>query len=591
MHSTTTTTSRTTAAMAPILALLLVAAAPLDAAPTGLESPLELAAGEAVITLLGTNDVHGGLEPSVKKGARLGGYEWFAGYASAVRAHMNRVYGHKGQVILLDAGDAAQGTLLSNFSEGMLVVSLMNEVGFSAAVAGNHGFDFGPVGWQQDIVAPGDPDGDPLGALKQTIRAASFPFLGANVTTAAGKPLAELPPYVLLDAYGKRRVAIIGLENPMTPVTTVPENVEGLKFGKGADELKKTVEALLESGKADVFVLIMHEGDGASNSMASFLKSLPRRSDGQPLVDAVIAGHSHFVNDMSAAGIPYVQSSSGGRQFGLIQLVVKKDPRSGRLAVQRKRTRQKAGIPVVPNKGTFLGEPVEADAKVARVLAEARKQVAGIAGRELCTLSGELPSEGGRLQDSAAGNMVADMMRRAAKTEIAVINSGDIRSGLPSGQINYEHLFSAVPKNIRLITVPRLPVDLLVKNLERSVRSCGRRGALQVSGLVVEFSRDCSSPSGGEDRDARLLKLTTTDGQILYEKKGNGRDIVSDRPISMATTDFLMSGGAGYGHFKGVPARNETLALREAVADAMAAERKLESRQFAPGRYRNRSEN
>src|SRR5579862_7443944 len=166
----------------PVLALLLCPGALCADQPTPFDTPIKLAPNEAVVTVIGTNDVHGGVEPSVKDGQRLGGYDWFAGYVAAVRAHVNKVYGEQGQTLLLDAGDAASGTLLSNFTEGMLLASLMNRVGYNASIPGNHAYDYGPIGWLFNIVTPGKTDDDPLGALRRFIRALSFPCLAANVT-------------------------------------------------------------------------------------------------------------------------------------------------------------------------------------------------------------------------------------------------------------------------------------------------------------------------------------------------------------------------------------------------------------------------
>lgn len=564
-----------------LLALLLIPA--LALAQTGLEVPLELAADESVLFVVGTNDIHGGFETSERDGKALGGFQWFAGYMAALRAHAENVYGRQSAVVLLDGGDAAQGTLLSNFSEGQLAIKLMNAVGYNAAVPGNHAYDFGPEGWQVDSVPTGE-DGDPLGALRKMLKASTFPFLAANVTDLKDKPVAELPPFTLVPVRDKRKVALIGLENPATPATTVRENVAGLKFTPGKDELKQLVDELQASGKADVFVLVMHEGDSKNPSMRQFLADLPRRADGQPLLDAVIAGHSHFTNDSASAGIPYVQSGANGRMFGVIQLVLKKGA-DGRLSVNRKRTRQKGGIPIEPKKGKFLGEPVEPDAKVARLLEAGRKQVDDIASRKLCVAPEEVSYADGRTSDSQMGNLLADLMREAAGTDIAVINSGDVRNGLPRGQITYEDLFQVVPKNVRLITLARCPIENLVKNMHSSIESCGRRGAIQFSGLRVEFKRDCSAPVAGVDKNAELVRLVTDDGKVLYELK-NGKPVFARTPVSVATTDFMMEGGAGYQHFKGLPVAKDA-ALRDEVAQRLVKAKKLDPRSYARGRYKN----
>ena len=566
-----------------LLALALFVPAAFAASPTGLEEPLKLSADESVLFVTGTNDIHGGFEPSSRDNLTLGGFQWLAGYLAALRAHCDKVYGQKGSVVLLDGGDAAQGTLLSNFSEGMLAIKLMNEVGYSAAVPGNHAYDFGPEGWQVDAVPAGG-DGDPLGALRKMIKASAFPFLGANVTDLKDKPLPELPAYTLLPVRDHRKVALIGLENPATPATTVRENVAGLKFSPGVDEVKKLVDDLQSSGKADVFVLVMHEGDSKTPSMKTFLAGLPKRADGQPLLDAVIAGHSHFVNDAKEADIPYVQSSANGRMFGIIQLVLKKGT-DGRLSVERNRTRQKGGIPIEPKQGTFLGEAVDADAKIAKMIADARKSVDSIASRVLCSTPDAISYTDGRTSDSAMGNLLADMMRAAAGTDIAMINSGDVRFGLPKGTITYEDLFEVVPKNVQLVTIEKCPIDKLVKNMHASIESCGRRGALQFSGIKVEFKRDCSAPVMGVDKNAQLTKIVTDAGKVLYELKGD-QPVFSKEPVSVATTDFMMEGGAGYVFFKDLPT-TAPKALRDEVADQLVKVKKLKPADYAPGRYRN----
>lgn len=572
-------------------AFLALALAPaLAAAPTGLEDPLPLGPDEGLVTLVGTNDLHGGLTPSDKDGRVLGGLDWFAGYLAALRAHHARHYRDRATVHLLDAGDAIQGTLLSNHSEGRLMTRVMGALGYQAAIAGNHGYDFGPVGWQVDRVLPGATDANRLGALEALAAMAAFPILAANVTRkATGAPHPRFPSHVLVPAPFGRTLALIGLENPQTPRTTLPDNVRELAFGEGLEETRALVDRLHAAGTADLFVALFHEGDGKTRGLADWLARLPRRADGAPLLDAVIAGHSHALNDAVAADVPYVQSGAGGRLFGVLQLPVVRDRASGRLAVQAARRRQKAGIPIVPRPGTFLGEPVARDPAVTALIEAGRREIDALAGRVLATSPAAFTRDQGRVADSAAGNLLADMMRRVARTEVAVINSGDLREGLPAGTVTYEHLFAAVPKNLALMVMPQLPVSLLVKNLERSVVTCGRRGALQVSGITLTLRRDCETEAAretGDDRTARLLKLVTATGRVLFERRADGTVFFDPDPVSVATSDFVMEGGAGYPGFPAPAAEPGPVPLREAVADAIAARGTLDPAEHAVGRYR-----
>lgn len=542
---------------------------------TAFDRPQSLADGESVLLLVGTNDVHGS----------IGRLPQFGGYLDAARAHLQKAYGaERSTLLVLDAGDAMQGTLVSNHSEGQLVVRAMSALGYTAAIAGNHGFDFGPSGWTTDKCPAGSPAScDPLDALRRSVSAATFPFLGANVMRRSdGKTLDFLPPSTIVEHQG-RGIAIIGLENRFTDRTTVPENVAALRFGAGVDELREEVERLDRTGEADVFVLVMHEGDSDTTSMKRFLESLPRRANGAPLVDAAIAGHSHRINDAVANDIPYIQSGANGEMFGVVELLMKKDG-AGRLSIDRARTRTQAAIPIVDPPTSFLQEPVIERAEVRAIVKAADDEIRALASEELATTPTPISRSGGRLADSEIGNVIADAMRRATQTDIAMINGGDVRDDIAAGAVTFEELFRVLPKNLELAVVDEMPMERVLENMRLAIRSCGRRGAMQISGITVVFRRNCDAAVDGEDRDAVLLALLTDDGQALYRRDGD-RDVFARPSVRVATTDFVLGGGAGYGHFIGITPSRPVLALRDEVAGDMKHQRALDRATFVRGRY------
>src|SRR2546423_120619 len=83
-------------------------------------------AGQA-LTIVGINDTHGALLQTappkwIASGTSdgIGGADWFAGYLNAIRGEAG------GAVIVLDAGDAFQGTLISNHFGGRSVTDVYN---------------------------------------------------------------------------------------------------------------------------------------------------------------------------------------------------------------------------------------------------------------------------------------------------------------------------------------------------------------------------------------------------------------------------------------------------------------------------------
>src|ERR1043165_2476669 len=224
------------------------------------------------VVVVGTTDVHGwvaghrdprppsrGAPPAARAWSAApaaapppsGALPLFASYVEALRA------ANPGRVVLVDSGDVFQGTLESNYFEGKPLADPYNAPGYSGVAIGNHEFDYGPAGREKSV--PRDPGDDPLGALKERVAQAKFPFLSANITEkATGKTPAWLKRSAIADVGGVK-VGIIGLTTPETPVTTMPVNVASLSFN---DPVKAAVEeaANLRAHGADAVIVIAHMG-------------------------------------------------------------------------------------------------------------------------------------------------------------------------------------------------------------------------------------------------------------------------------------------------------------------------------------------
>ena len=114
------------------------------------------------------------------------------------------------------------------------------------------------------------------------------------------------------------RVALIGLDHPLTPETTTVENVDDLCFADEFEIYKDVRQKLAD--QADVFVLIIHNGNSNNDKDASRLVERIAKLPGGG-VDAVISGHTHFTYNEKVNGIPVIQSGFGGGKFGRIDLV------------------------------------------------------------------------------------------------------------------------------------------------------------------------------------------------------------------------------------------------------------------------------
>ena len=301
------------------------------------------------ITILATNDFHGAVEPSEVRipgypVKTVGGMSFWSGVVQSIREGIRTKLGDDcGGVLVVDAGDQFQGTLLSNFSEGELMFDLMNRVGYDAVVPGNHDYDFGPAGWLEDQVSSRTTDKDPRGVIKSLASRAKFTLISANtylkdslldlnghsvpvesvgcktdqlIDWSRARRVEFAQPYVI-KTVATTRVALIGLDNVQTPKTTTAANVSDLCFRDPFTEYMALREEL--KNRADVFVIVMHDGDTKNDfNMSSLVKKIlaadPRG------VDAVVAGHTHFVNEVNFNGVPAIQSGANGERFGRIDL-------------------------------------------------------------------------------------------------------------------------------------------------------------------------------------------------------------------------------------------------------------------------------
>lgn len=502
------------------------------------------------LSLIGTNDVHGWAAAQTEKfpngELRFGGLAAFASYVAALRAD------NPGGVVLVDAGDMFQGTLLSNLSEGRVIIEMFNALGYDAAAVGNHEFDYGPEG--PAPVANKDAP-DPFGALKARIAQAKFPILSANIyETASGQRPAWLPGdgTVLLERKGLK-VGIVGLTTPQTPTVTTPINVATLSFTPLADEAKAAAGRLRARG-ADVVIAVMHAGgrcpsaahahdlsgcDADVGEVFGMMNALPPGT-----LDAVVAGHSHALLGHFINGTPVIESYSFGRAFGLVELFI--DPATKKVLAEQtaitpaievcetwdeatrncnvKQLKARAAE-VKPVPATFRGQPVVPDASLLALLAPAQAAVEELQHKPLGL---DVPADLTRAyeKESPLGDVFADGLRGAAGADFALMNPGGFRADLRAGPLTYGAVYEVIPfdNTVAIVTVNAAQLGSLL-----TAAYGARKGAFQVSGLEVKL-KQCLVPD-------RLLSFTLPGGKKLDPKK----------KYRVAMPDFLARGGDGLG--------------------------------------------
>ena len=276
-------------------------------------------------TILHTNDFHGQLEPS---GSNPGSAR-IATYVNGVRTALGA-----SNVMLVDAGDEMQGSLLSNLGDGTATgkgiptIATYNAMGYQVATFGNHEFDWGQFN------------------LANRTTEATYPYVTANIvqkdtadcaTSGWTLPTFADAPYQIVDVGSPTsvKVAFIGVTTTETPTITVSTATAGLCFKDPADSIVHYYDAMKAAG-ADVIVVLSHLGfnDGGygygipvygDKTLATKLNTA-----GKP-VNLIIGGHSHTNMLTQTPPLPtgYVvgnttigQAYYNGRQVGRADVTV-----------------------------------------------------------------------------------------------------------------------------------------------------------------------------------------------------------------------------------------------------------------------------
>jgi 5'-nucleotidase len=522
------------------------------------------------LTIVGINDTHGALLPaspprwiSARTRSEIGGADWFAGYLNAIRADARE---NGGEVILLDAGDAFQGTMISNEFGGRSVTDVYNAVGLTAAALGNHEFDFGTA------------------VLRERIAQARYPLLAANVFVKGTRKRPEwLRASTLVDAGGVK-VGIVGLATRETPLTTNPLAVADLEFVEGGPAAAEEADALRARG-ATVVAITAHAGpfppDNEIQQVAEAVKGK---------VDAIVSGHHHVAigpPPLVVAGIPIVQSGSRLQSFSVIELTLDEQNRVRSFKVNEGSLPRSGGPQAILHTyqgrpATFRGRRIEPDPRVAAIVREYDVQVRQ---RRQMPIGDSLVDLRKGDRDDLLGNLAADALRSGAggslKAQFALQNAGGLRvTEIPAGPITYGQIFDLYPFDNQQVVVTLAAAE--VRNALEAVLRVGK-APMRVSGLryVIDWDKfgaarhPKNAPAG-----AIVVRMIDADaGQVLCETtscmKSACESSCAPGPYSVSVTDFLANGGDGLTIPKAAPRLIGSVPARDIIVAYVKEHRPL----------------
>jgi 2',3'-cyclic-nucleotide 2'-phosphodiesterase (5'-nucleotidase family) len=511
--------------------LILLLALTSCAVPNDLPEP---ATDPVLITVLGTNDVHGALFSAQDNG----GLTTLSGYVEAMRAVRAE---DGGAVLLIDAGDMWQGTLESNPVEGAIIVEAYNALEYTAVTIGNHEFDFGPIG---NAIVPESVDHDPRGALRQRITEAQFPVLNANIVdTTTGELINwdNVTPSIMTEVAGVK-VGIIGLITSETLIVSMAATVEGLEIEPLAKAIIREASALRRDG-AEIVIVTSHAGGRCENfddphdlSSCDLDSEIIGVANALPpgLIDHIIAGHEHQGMAHVVNGIAITSAYGSTYAFDRVDYTV--DRSSGQLTDRKifppqvncpaysRQTNECEWTetdPALVRLPVYEGQTVRATTELEAIAAGARAHTADLKSEQLgVTLETPFLLDGS--SHSPLANLFTDAILEGVDADISIHNvSGGIRADLPAGPVTFGDVFEVYPFGNRVVVLDVSGAGLR-RIIEAQARKSSRRAGF--SGMRVYVNCDAGSLN---------VNMVLNDGTTISD---------NDR-VRISTNDFLSTGG------------------------------------------------
>ena len=503
-----------------ILAWILALTLALGLAVTGFaEAP------KGRLVILHTNDVHG--RAVADPAGKVLGYAAIAQYKKDLEAAGD-------SVLLLDAGDASQGTPLVNLSMGKTAIEFMNAAGYDAITPGNHEFDWG------------------LDNARQLAGLADFPMLSANIINHLEGDL-TFAAHKIFDMPNGMKVGVFGLTTPETMTKAHPDKVRGIDFLQGEalyEAARKQVEELKAAG-ADIVVLLSHLGmdeESAPNRSQDVLENATG-------IDLVIDGHSHTLLEKGkkVGDTLVVSTGYNGQNLGVVVYDGEKFTASLFAGLGKSAVVEVEGVPY----SALLSAKL--DPEVAELVNSTnravKEELSKVFAKTEVFLNGER-DPGNRTEETNLGDFAADAILWAARQALgdqvaaAITNGGGIRASIQVGDITMNDMKTVFPFGNE-VSVLEVKGSELLEALEAATSATPKAlGAFpQVSGIVFSIDTTVPYENGEQYPDSTYYAPAKPGSRVKIESVG-GQPFDPEALYIIATNDFTAAGGDTYYAFR-----------------------------------------
>ena len=508
------------------------------------------------VVILYTNDIHTYIDGPIS-------YDVIAG----LKASLEDAYGN---VLLVDAGDAVQGTAFGSMDKGETIIKLMNAAGYDVATLGNHEFDYGMDG------------------AMNVINQAEFSYISCNFHHEENgvKSAPVLAPYEIFEI-GGRKIAFVGITTPETFTKSTPayfqdangNYIYGISGGEDGAALYADVQAAIDAAHAagaTMVIALGHLGDDPASQPWTSEETIANVSG----LTAFIDGHSHSVvesKEVAGADGGKVTLTQTGEYFGRIgAMLISAEGNTVstnfiEYAEITEVVKDENGEPVLDEDGEEVTEVVgyefvsdldlggttwASDADVAAIqdawITEIDTQLGQTIGSTEIVFD-NYNADGNRLvrsQETNTGDFAADALyylfdNMGLDVDVAIMNGGGVRNKAVTGELTYKtakdiHTFGNVA------CLQTITGQQLLDALEWGARGVGSGeeigGFLHVAGVTYKI--DSEWPASVQMDDKGVWTGAPTGGYRVHDVQVYNKETGAYEALDLAANYNL----AGYNY-------------------------------------------
>ena len=486
------------------------------------------------IVILYTGDVHCGVDQGF-------------GYAGLQQVR-EYLLSEGNEVILVDDGDSIRGEPIGTVTKGETIIDLMNRMGYSIAIPGNHEFDYG------------------LEQFLSLTEKADFDYISCNFTYNS-----ELvfKPYVIRELAGKK-IAFVGVTTPKTITSSDPTNFRNeageyvYSFlqdatGEGVYHAVQSAADAARAEGADYVVMMAHLGDKETGHPWNYGDVISHTAG----IDVVLDGHSHDTDQVlvkNAEGKEVPRAASGTKLACIGWCRISAD---GEISTGLYTWDNKVAAPELLGLDNDMSRAV---AEATDELNEKLNEVVASTSVELIVRDPDILDSKGkamrmiRRTETNLGDLCADAYRDQSGADVAFVNGGGIRTNIKAGDITLGNILSVFPTGDSLCVI-EVTGQQILDALEWGAHALPDEsgGFLQVSGLGYEIHSYIESPCVSDE----FGQFRGVEGaRRVRNVRVGGEQIDPDRTYTLAGHDFMfLNNGDGYTMFDGAPLLQDCVKL------------------------------